>query len=231
MWVIKNAGRYEVTPLPDGKYHPGKVCVAPLDPVTGEQVTTAEFLDIVYYYLTPDDVRVDITENAIIPLFWRLNEEDPVWKSTDDVPVAPDALLIHDPERRAEATINSGLHSAFKTNQLIELKNNKNSQIEAKYRQLCAEDFLWTDGKLYQVSDDLRDGLNAINTGLYTNRPWMARDNTLKIFTIEEFKSLGKAIFDRGDAYFVIKQTKKAEVASLTTKAAIDNYDINAGWT
>jgi hypothetical protein len=231
MWVIKNAGRYEVTPLPEGRYHPGRICVAPVDPETGEQVNTAEFLDVAYYYLTPDNVRVDIAENGIIPLFWKLDEQSPSWTSTDVQAIDPQASMIFDPTRRAEASINTGLHTTFVAAELARAQARKNTQIENKYRELCAEDYLWTDGKLYQVSDDLRDGLNAINTGLYADRPWMAKDNTLKTFTVAEFKALGKAIFDRGDAYFVVKQIKKAEVNSLTTIAAVNAYDINAGWT
>lgn len=228
------------------------LCETPVDPDTETQVPTLDFLDVNYFYYVPDsNTKVATTENGEIPQYyknhitqtWHTPVPDPipsywidngVWKDSS-VDVPPENTIpvstTNTPLRLAEAVINMSNKQTFLASRLSNTKVRKILQIETKYKQLCAEDYLWTDGKLYQVSDDLRDGLNAINTGLYTDRPWMAKDNTLRTFTVTEFKELGKAIFDRGDAYFVKKQIKKAEVNALTTEASVNSYSVSTGWT
>lgn len=230
------------------------LCKTPIDPDTGAQVATLSYLDLRYFYTIPESetqVTLD-AENSDIPTYykrkttntWHTPVPNPIPEYWDDngtwkdasVNVPPEGTTkfvasLNVPARQVEALINETAKVDHVAQELVRLKSAKSAKIEQKYKALCAEDYLWTDGKLYQVSDDLRDGLNAVNTGLYTDRPWMAKDNTLRTFTVTEFKELGKAIFDRGDLYFIVKQTKKAEVNALTTASLVNAYDVNAGWT
>ena len=250
IWVAQNGSVKEIIHLPPGKQHPFAICQTPVDPDTGEQVNDISILDIQWYYNHPGtNAKVVITEQesvpahyqskitlewSTIPILSQFWNDNGIWKNASiDIPPEGTTLFSADtvtPVKLVEALINSTAKTAAVANELANLKLAKIAEIEKKYKELCAEDYLWTDGKLYQVSDDLIDGLNAVNTGLYIDRPWMAKDNTLRTFTVAEFKELGKAIFDRGDLYFVKKQTKKAEVNALITKASVNSYNVDIGW-
>ena len=111
---------------------------------------------------------------------------------------------------------------------LAAARREKKLAIQYEYEVRKSADYTF-NSKDYQVSDNIRDGLNYINSG-ETSIDWTATDNTRSTFTAADFQSMAQGIFERGQALFLTMRTKKAAVDVLSTVNEVNNYDETSGW-
>jgi hypothetical protein len=89
-------------------------------------------------------------------------------------------------------------------------------------------------GNTYNAGQTARANLTAMllsfDLSVKTDDFWLDTDNNQVILTKIQFQELFDTVFASQQNAYMTESTKHQEISALTTVAAVDAYDINAGW-
>lgn len=196
----------------------------------GQPVTDASLLRKMRGYVSPATGNiVELQQNEDPPAFWLDREVTPEqWRCAmeDPLPQGTEAIV---PAVLVRAVLKPDATAQRQATDLSLAKAQKRMEIDKRYALEAYCPFPWTNGKTYQISPELERGLSVVNAGKESIE-WTAADNTRQALTAQEFKDLCKAVFDRGQAKFLVRRAKKDEVDALSTIEEVEDYDVSTGW-
>jgi hypothetical protein len=228
-WVVDESNGGGLSIIGTKGFAP-QVHYGPPPVLNGEPVTDPALLRKMRGYVSPATGNIiELDANDEPPAFWFDSEANPPqWRNSveDLVPENIDPIV---PATLFRAVLKPGASGLKASSELLAAKAAKKAEVERRYALEAYSPFQCSNGKTYQISPELERGLSVVNAGKESIE-WTAADNTRQSFTAQEFKDLCKAIFDRGQAKFLVRRAKKDEIDALTTLQEVEDYDVTTGW-
>lgn len=76
----------------------------------------------------------------------------------------------------------------------------------------------------------ISNSFSSLKSGLISDTPWKAADDTFVLVTITELEPIAQAVATHVRASFAAEEAHRTAIFALQTQVELDTYDINTGW-